>query len=48
MREQTFIRPGLEVGFRVVTQAKDIVPAIMDAVSTTPPSAQEREILSQL
>ncbi len=33
MSEETFIRPGLEVSFRVVDQAKDIVPTAIKAAS---------------
>ncbi|MEQ8826077.1 MAG: TIGR00730 family Rossman fold protein [Filomicrobium sp.] len=42
MRDQAFIRPGLEVSFTVVENAEDIVPAIMQVWKTSgapPPDA---------
>lgn len=33
MSEETFIRPGLDVSFKVVEQAEDIVPTIIEAAS---------------
>jgi hypothetical protein len=36
MRAEAFIRPGLEVPFIVVDEARDIVPAVVKAVSAAP------------
>ncbi len=34
MSEETFIRPGLEVSFKVVNEAKDILPTAIEVAST--------------
>ena len=34
MREETFIRDGLDVNFVVVDQAREIIPAISEALVT--------------
>ncbi len=34
MSEETFIRPGLEVSFKVVSEAKDILPTAIEVAST--------------
>ena len=34
MSEETFIRPGLEVNFKVVKEAKDILPTAIEVAST--------------
>jgi len=42
MRTQKFIRDGLDVQFEVVTQAKDIVPAIIDRAKRSDVDKNER------
>jgi len=44
MREQAFIRPGLEVRFIVVTQSRQIVPAILKAARIGVAAANDRRL----
>lgn len=45
MRDQAFIRPGLDVRYQIVDAAEDIVPAILRAASVAPPSPdQDRSV----
>ncbi len=47
MRGQTFIRPGLEVGFTVVDDATGIVPAILDGLTPARSTANDETILAK-
>lgn len=47
MRSETFIRPGLEVGFTVVDDAAQIVPAIMAALTPDRPTANDDAVLAK-
>ncbi len=44
MKEEHFIREGLEVHFEVVERAKDIVPAFFDRLATTGEGPDDHEI----
>lgn len=44
MREATFIRPGLDVGFKVVKRADEIVPAVRQALPVSPATANDAAI----
>ena len=44
MRDETFIRPGLEVGFHTVTKAADIVPLLKELHPEAMTEAQEKEV----
>jgi len=48
MRDQTFIRQGLEVNFHVVEEAKTIVPTLRDALRHYEPSENEAELTARL
>lgn len=50
MRQQQFIRPGLEVGFEIVTSADDIVPRIQSLWQQRTPSedTETREAIAKL
>jgi len=47
MRTETFIRPGLEVGFSVVDDATKIVPAIMSGLTPDRPTANDQTVLAK-
>ena len=44
MRAERFIRPGLEVRFKVVDSAAGILPAVLGAVATSDDAAQVRDL----
>jgi hypothetical protein len=44
MRQQAFIRPGLEVRFHVVSQARQILPAILKAAKVATSPFEERRL----
>ena len=44
MKEEHFIREGLEVHFEVVERAKDIVPAFLDRLATRGEGPEDKEI----
>ncbi|WP_108882041.1 TIGR00730 family Rossman fold protein [Anderseniella sp. Alg231-50] len=44
MKEELFIREGLEVHFEVVDRAKDIVPAFLDRLATAGTAPEDSEI----
>ena len=44
MKEELFIREGLEVHFEVVDRAQDIVPAFLDRLATTGAGPEDSEI----
>lgn len=44
MKDEHFIREGLEIHFEVVDRAKDIVPAFLDKLSTIGAAPDDREI----
>jgi uncharacterized protein (TIGR00730 family) len=47
MRTETFIRPGLEVRFKVVDEAGEIVPTILSALEPVQPSPADEAILAK-
>lgn len=47
MRGETFIRPGLEVGFTVVNDAAEIVPAILAGLTPDRPTANDDAVLAK-
>lgn len=47
MRGETFIRPGLEVGFTVVDDATEIVPAILARLTPDRPTANDEAVLAK-
>jgi uncharacterized protein (TIGR00730 family) len=48
MREEAFIRAGLEVSFSVVDNAADIVPAVLAAMKARPEPQPERVAMAKL
>jgi len=44
MKEEQFIREGLDVHFEVVDRAQDIVPAFLDRLATTTAAPDDSEI----
>lgn len=47
MRSETFIRPGLEVAFTVVSDASDIVPAVLAGLTPDRPAANDAAVLAK-
>ena len=47
MRNDTFIRDGLEVDFHVVEHARDIVPTIEEAIAAAPPPGKAEVNIGQ-
>lgn len=47
MRAETFIRPGLDVRFKVVAEAGDIVPAVLAALDPGRPTANDEAVLAK-
>lgn len=47
MRNETFIRPGLDVRFTVVTEAYQIVPALVSALEQSAPSPNDEAVLAK-
>jgi uncharacterized protein (TIGR00730 family) len=47
MRNETFIRPGLEVTFKVVGEANQIVPALLAALQPERSSANDEAVLTK-
>ena len=44
MRDQQFIRTGLEVGYHVVERAEDIVPAVQTAFEQSRAEADQAKV----
>jgi uncharacterized protein (TIGR00730 family) len=47
MRNETFIRPGLEVRFKVVPEAQQIVPALIAALELGTPATNDEAVLAK-
>jgi hypothetical protein len=47
MRNDTFIRPGLEVSFKVVNEAADIVPALLASLDKGIAEANDAAVLAK-
>lgn len=47
MRNETFIRPGLEVRFKVVDEAQQIVPTLLSALEIVPPAPNDEAVLAK-
>lgn len=47
MRNETFIRPGLEVRFKVVREAQDIVPTLLSALEVTASTPNDEAVLAK-
>jgi uncharacterized protein (TIGR00730 family) len=47
MRNETFIRPGLEVRFKVVQEARQIVPTLLSALELAPATPNDEAVLAK-
>ncbi|RPH65594.1 MAG: TIGR00730 family Rossman fold protein [Hyphomicrobiales bacterium] len=47
MRNETFIRPGLEVRFKVVQEAQQIVPTLLSALELSPSTPNDDAVLAK-
>jgi uncharacterized protein (TIGR00730 family) len=47
MRNETFIRPGLEVRFKVVQEAQQIVPTLLSALELAPSTPNDDAVLAK-